>query len=226
MIKIDGAGRRFQRIPLIGKLEKGWLPANVLRRGGRWRCGLSSGLALRREIADRLFPLPEGLGRAPDGFVCMVAPFLTPVKVIHKPLAYYRVHGKNLGATHRADRSHFERTLRAARDVLDAANDRLGELGFEFRIHPNENAFMAELTFALRVLDGSEPRHELAAAFRDLRRRLRAEGVYGERELFLVSVLFGTAILLPEPLRTAWVERARSVRLPRVFQRLASRADV
>ncbi|MBI5083752.1 MAG: glycosyltransferase family 2 protein, partial [Acidobacteria bacterium] len=77
------------------RLDEGWLAPSML--SGR-EPGLppSSGLTLRREVAERVFPLPVHFRRCADKVAQDRAALLAPLTPIRQPLGLYRIHGGNL----------------------------------------------------------------------------------------------------------------------------------
>jgi hypothetical protein len=74
---------------------EGWLGPRILA-GVEPALPPCSGLTFRREVAERVFPLPERFRRCADKVAQDRAALLAPVAAIHKPLALYRIHGANL----------------------------------------------------------------------------------------------------------------------------------
>lgn len=56
----------------------------------------TSCLAFRRELLQRLLPIPESMRIQADAFVELIAVLLVPALTLAEPLAVYRIHGKNL----------------------------------------------------------------------------------------------------------------------------------
>jgi hypothetical protein len=75
---------------------EGWIGRTVLDDGGVFRCAPSSGLALRREVADVLFPLPRELRRYQDVPIMRIAPLLTHTFATPEVHAQFRKHDANI----------------------------------------------------------------------------------------------------------------------------------
>ncbi|TFV73714.1 glycosyltransferase family 2 protein [Bradyrhizobium frederickii] len=58
----------------------------------------NSGNFLARDFLEKIFPLEKGMDRATDSYFLSTAPILGDVLTVRKPLASYRIHGRNLGA--------------------------------------------------------------------------------------------------------------------------------
>lgn len=56
----------------------------------------TTGLAFRRDVIERLLPIPEVLTIQADAYLATLTTFLAPVVAIDEPLAVYRIHGDNL----------------------------------------------------------------------------------------------------------------------------------
>jgi glycosyltransferase involved in cell wall biosynthesis len=113
VIRMEGNGLRRGAYPVLAQLPFGWY-------GGRWvkdeaeppSMPPCSGLCLRREIADRIFPISEQFRSYADGVVQCLAPLMTPVIGISNPLAEWRVHGGNLTTTSSITHAHLVHDLK------------------------------------------------------------------------------------------------------------------
>jgi hypothetical protein len=76
-------------------LAEGWLADGILA-GVEPALPPCSGLTFRREVAERVFPLPERFRRCADKVAQDRAALLAPVTSLDQPLALYRIHGANL----------------------------------------------------------------------------------------------------------------------------------
>jgi len=84
-------GHHFPRV-----LDQGWLAPTAFKRGPDAMHPPSSGICLRREVVETVFPIPDHISRYEDRYLFRVAMFLTRVAVIPQILANYRRHGKNI----------------------------------------------------------------------------------------------------------------------------------
>jgi glycosyltransferase involved in cell wall biosynthesis len=92
---IDAAGRDLGR--RFCNFDASYDVARVrdsFRRTGTYRWPVSVGNAYSRWFTDAVFPLSPALG--PDGALNTVAPVYGDVVTVPRPLASYRVHGRNL----------------------------------------------------------------------------------------------------------------------------------
>lgn len=98
-LRINSEGKPRGVLPLIALDTATWWGPTLLRNGGILRHLPScSGLSLRREVSDEIFPLfqaPEVRGYFGDRVPLLVAPLITPVLVLPQPLTKYRLHGVN-----------------------------------------------------------------------------------------------------------------------------------
>ncbi len=83
--------------PVRGKMPLG--QEDLLRYGDYGTCGM----ALRREAASPLFPLPEGLKIYADTYLVFLAIFVGKVVGIRECLTKYRYHSSNLAAFRESD---------------------------------------------------------------------------------------------------------------------------
>ncbi len=93
---VSGEGRPIGP-PYPRFLESGWIGPRALEEGAHSaNVPPTLGLSFRRQIADRLFPMPEQFRRSPDAHLVRAAFFITQIVPISEALASYRVHGKNI----------------------------------------------------------------------------------------------------------------------------------
>ncbi len=93
------ADRQKQGVwPLTGALPDGWYGPGLLKGGGMVPyMPPTSGLAVRRRVAERLFPLPTTppVHICPDQVLMRLAPLVTPIAAIKETLAEQRLHQNN-----------------------------------------------------------------------------------------------------------------------------------
>jgi len=143
MFLIDAAGNRHGLKPLFVDHPSGWFGPHVVRHGD-FPPGLSfgSGLCLRREISNSIFPLPEKFKSGADGVILVLAPLMTPIIGINVPLTDYREHGRNVTNTAKVTVESLERDLylnkmlwELRKEYLGRIHPRLGEVSLEFDQH-------------------------------------------------------------------------------------------
>lgn len=74
---------------------------------------VTSRLGVRKEVLDRILPVPEELVFSADGYIIRLAVAIAGAVVLDHPLCYYRVHSGNLWMTRDPDR------LRRRQDMQD-----------------------------------------------------------------------------------------------------------
>ena len=100
MLIVDKNRKWLGEIPLLSQLATGWQEPSMNICGPWVLPGLppSSGLSLRRVIAESIFPLPSGLRAYADTLIQVLAPRIAPIVAIQAPSSEYRVHGANVAA--------------------------------------------------------------------------------------------------------------------------------
>jgi glycosyltransferase involved in cell wall biosynthesis len=93
---VDNRGRARGIYPLLSDL-----PSGNCTRTTYNNCGILMGLppttnlALRREVADRIFPIPVEYTGYAEQMIHRLAPLMTELCAIDLPLAHWRFHGQN-----------------------------------------------------------------------------------------------------------------------------------
>jgi hypothetical protein len=92
---INGAGQRIgRRWP--SSMLAGELSTVVAHSGGWWPVPTTSALCVSREFLRRISPIPvQPFRLCADAYIAGLAPFLTSITGIRRPLASYRIHGEN-----------------------------------------------------------------------------------------------------------------------------------
>ncbi len=216
----DGIGTPIQRIPAFTRFERGWLAERVVRRGGRWRWVPTSGVALRREIADLVFPMPEeGYPSSADTYFLVLAPLLTEVAAIDVTLGSYRRHGANHFARAGMDVERIPRTMDNLELSATRVNERLDELARPGRrLRVTDNLRYRELGFQHALFSGDR-RSDLLRQYRGLVRALMADDLYGGVQKVWAPVLYGVAIVLPRSARGPWLSVSLSASKPKELAR-------
>ncbi len=135
------AGAVFHRgqywSPVEGRCEddasfvplNGYLPESedaILRFGSV----STSWTTLRRDVAERIFPLPESLKVLADSFVIATAIFCAPVATVDECLARYRQHDTNLTYSVRPDPVRARRSNDSFRCAIEETRRWLDRNGF------------------------------------------------------------------------------------------------
>jgi len=111
-------------VPLCGYLPDQM--ESILRLGGVGTCST----AIRREVALRIFPIPEGMRVFADTFFLCAAIFAAPLVAIKEHLTRYRHHGSNLTARGAADLARLRRSNESFRCAITETRRWLSENGF------------------------------------------------------------------------------------------------
>ena len=132
LLRVDADRRPQGLLPLLAKLPSGWYGPSLMNTGGVLSdMPCTPGLNFRREVAERMFPLPvyRPLNQCPDMVMLRFAPLLTPIAAIEEPLAELRLHGENTYRRQRITVDSISRELdicerlwEAQRDLLDTLN--------------------------------------------------------------------------------------------------------
>lgn len=103
MVVVDKGRRHVGEIPFLYDLPSGWQGKFLNSKAPQVLPGLppTSGLSLRRSVAEAVFPFPPTLKAYSDTWVQVVAPLITPIVPIHRPLSEYRVHDANIAGVSR-----------------------------------------------------------------------------------------------------------------------------
>jgi glycosyltransferase involved in cell wall biosynthesis len=104
--------------PLSDSLPEGWYGANILSQGGIVsHMPPTSGISLRRQVAERIFPLPpEGPTKvSPDQIIMRLAPLLTPIARAQEALSEYRLHRSNTFVARRTTAESLSREITMCR---------------------------------------------------------------------------------------------------------------
>ena len=111
MRRVDRERRYLGDIPLVYRMPSGWRGSSLPLSAPKMLPGLppTSGLSMRRAVAEKLFPLPAGMRVFGDTVIQFLAPLITAIVAIETPLAEYRVHGGNIGGVARRTDAHLRR---------------------------------------------------------------------------------------------------------------------
>lgn len=117
-------------IAIPRKLDRGVTagPVELLRKWGQWPP--TSGFAIRREIAERIFPIPRRFrGGHGDAYVQATARFLTEVAAIDAALGVYQIHSTNFCAALRPSPHSVATILESLAPLMSEIAAFLGILG-------------------------------------------------------------------------------------------------
>jgi glycosyltransferase involved in cell wall biosynthesis len=146
VIRMTADNRRQGVWPMSAPLPAGWYGARLLQDGGILPfMPPTSGLSLRRDVVEWIFPLPleAPLVNCPDQLITRLAPLLTHVTRVDDALSEYRLHGGNNYGPDRVTAASFKRELEycealwgAQKRFLAHLNSRLAEDFQPLRLHP------------------------------------------------------------------------------------------
>lgn len=105
--------------PLTESLPKGWIAEELLARAGIMEFPPVSGLCLRREVANTIFPLNVAFRTNADGVIQRVAPLTTKVSAVAKPLAQRRVHRENVTYSAQVSAEYIEKMIEISRKLWE-----------------------------------------------------------------------------------------------------------
>ena len=213
MSVVDATGRRIRRLSRPGVFEEGWLRDRVVRRGGRWRSMPASALALRREVADRLFPMPAALLRSmADAYLYMLAPLMTGAGFIDRELAAYRLHGANLTGTTRLDPPAIARFLDGWQRIFASIEQKRTEAGLDVpSLDASRHLTVREHRY-LNALFGGERTGRLLRQGSSVAKAILQDDLYGLPRKLIGILALGAAPLLPRSMRVGWVNGVLGVR--------------
>jgi glycosyltransferase involved in cell wall biosynthesis len=207
---INVEGRATGQIPVLGRVEEGWIADDVVRRGGRWRFLQTTALSFRRDVGHLIFPIPTDIrlySESADAFVFILLPLLTTIAYIDAPLAAYRVHGSN--ATLRIS-NQVQRIRENAATwvrVLQFVNERLAFLGSgDTLLRVERNPEFRQRQYLAELLEGILVRPALLARFLRLVPIIAADDVYSMAQRAAMLAVLGSAIALPAARRARWIE--------------------
>jgi glycosyltransferase involved in cell wall biosynthesis len=97
VVQIDAYGRIISG-PKPDYLFDGWGREKALQNGGKLSLPPASGVSLRRDVCDILFPIPEYYRSNADGYILSLGPLITPIIKNDNVLSFFRIHGANLSS--------------------------------------------------------------------------------------------------------------------------------
>jgi glycosyltransferase involved in cell wall biosynthesis len=140
---IDAQGRNLGR--KFCNFDASYDAARVrdsFRRTGTYRWPVSVGNAYARWFAEAVFPLSAEHG--PDGALNTIAPVYGDVVTIPRPLASYRIHGKNLWSNTGTDLQRLPERIRQRASEVALMQRHARERGVAL---PDQNALDHEIAF-------------------------------------------------------------------------------
>lgn len=205
LTKVNSDGRPIGRIPEFGTFDRGELRDSILATSGTFSAAPTSGLAMRRECAVRVFPIPEKQFRTEaDAYMRTVAALYYAVEVVEEPLTVYRVHSSNVTASRTVDLKWCERSINTAERIQSVLVDRAAENGWQ--VAPLEsNASYWEMRLIWDYLQGARVK-EMAHHIGQLNRTVSRVMTADRTKLRFKAALLSTGLLLPRVLRDKLLE--------------------
>lgn len=202
VIRMNRQGRRQGVWPMSDALPAGWYGESLLNDGGVLaNLPPTSGLSLRREIADALFPLPlaKPLVTCPDQVLMRLAPLVTRVAKVDDPLSEYRLHDANSYGSPRLTAAFASREILICRTLWQAQHEFLSgrspELAVKLR-GVEASFYIVYLRYLEARLSGSETaRARHMEMMRQLRQQRDARFVtFWEWSIHLPRFVFDYAV--------------------------------
>jgi len=115
---IDQHDRQRGVYPLLSSLPRGnCMEATLQNAGVLMGLPPTSNLSLRREVALSIFPIPENFYGYAEQVIHRIAPLVTSICAIDKPLSVWRLHGRNDGNSARVAEERLDRELSYMHDL-------------------------------------------------------------------------------------------------------------
>ena len=130
---IDHYDRQRGVYPLLSSLPRGnCMEATLQNSGVLMGLPPTSNLSLRREVALSIFPIPANFSGYAEQVIHRIAPLVTSICAIDKPLSVWRLHGKNDGNSTRVAKERLERELSYMHDLWSKQSNYLAEKNPDF----------------------------------------------------------------------------------------------
>jgi glycosyltransferase involved in cell wall biosynthesis len=124
----DGGGEEIFRGPREEEILNLSTPEAAALARDHWHFLLPCALTVRRELLERVIPIPEILVFSADGPIA-TASMAMGVRVLPQPLAYYRLHSNNLNAVDEQDMGKIRRKFEMGARMFEAVQSMLIRLG-------------------------------------------------------------------------------------------------
>lgn len=122
MLRVNSNRKYLGQIPAFYQFPSGWHGPSLFLSGPRMLAGLppTSGLSLRRCVAEAVFPLPLRLKTCAETVVQYIGPLITPVVAIRDPLGEYRIHDNNAQARATFTEEHVRKLVAFEKEIWRA----------------------------------------------------------------------------------------------------------
>lgn len=128
IVRTDPAGRPQALSPVLLPLPSGWCGPAIVHDQNLFFKAPCSALCLRRETAQRIFPIPVRFRTYADALITSLALLLTRVAGLGAPLAALRVHGGNLTSRAQGSLRVYEEMLANVEELRRREDDFLAAL--------------------------------------------------------------------------------------------------
>lgn len=122
MSLVDKARKYQAEIPSLYQIPTGWRGGSLSLSGPQVLPGLppTSGISLRRPVAEAIFPLPARLKAYSDTLILVLAPMMTCIAAIETPASEYRLHGANVGGVTRFTEDRVQNLAKYEQEIWSA----------------------------------------------------------------------------------------------------------
>ena len=132
LIRIDAEGRQGGVYPLLAGLPSGWYAPEVIRNAGETpKLPPCSGLCLRRQVTEAIFPIPATFRSGADAVVQALASLSSLLVGVDTPLAEWREHGANLTTTASITGKWIDREIQIQEQIWELQKRYLHEVSPE-----------------------------------------------------------------------------------------------
>ncbi|WP_017316826.1 glycosyltransferase family 2 protein [Mastigocladopsis repens] len=137
---IDGNGKLIKG-SIVGRLLDKNLARVIVETGNAWCFPPTSGLAYRRDVLEKVFPIDSVKWRlCVDGCLIYCTAFLGKIKTLNEVLASYRIHGANNFVRYDEEISAQEAKVRAGIEMTNKyINEFLERIGHPSRVDISRN---------------------------------------------------------------------------------------
>ena len=126
----DDEGRAFERVAPLATERLDFTSLENISRFRPMRCFFgTSRVVYRRDLLDRVLPVPDGIAIEADEYLWTIALCLQPALALGQALTFYRMHGGNLYMVGAEDPARVQRKYGSLACLGDALAERLPRLG-------------------------------------------------------------------------------------------------
>ncbi|MFQ4145146.1 glycosyltransferase family 2 protein [Chlorogloeopsis sp. ULAP02] len=137
---IDGNGNLVKGSSTVGQLLDENLAQVIVDTGNAWCFPPTSGLAYRRKVLEKVFPIDCSKWRlCADGCLIYCTAFLGKVKTLNQILGSYRIHGANHFIKHSTSESEEAQALAGIEMTNRYVNEFLEQIGHPYRVNLSRN---------------------------------------------------------------------------------------